>query len=200
MPHFRLTCRVRQQAGSYSLILATVRKSWAIASNCRSALAREEAGISATNAAHLPDPQPSPANRLLQFDLGNSPKKHGRSHQTVGARLPAKKPAYPLQMPHICLTSSPLGRAARRRKQPVTPASFRPKADKSLNCYGVGNPRRCASALTLIGLCFSIGLCPSMAIAGSRLSSEGTSRACRFSGSITPQFDDSLQPLPPQTA
>jgi hypothetical protein len=25
-------------------------------------------------------------------------------HQTVGARLPAKRPAYPLQMPHMRLT------------------------------------------------------------------------------------------------
>jgi hypothetical protein len=73
----RLTRRVRQQAGSYSLISAPVRKSWAIASNCRSALAREEAGISATDAAYAPEPQPSPASRLLQLDLGNNPKIMG---------------------------------------------------------------------------------------------------------------------------
>lgn len=28
---------------------------------------------------------------------------------------------------------------------------FRPKADMPLECYGVGNPTRCASALPLIG-------------------------------------------------
>ena len=41
--HLCLTHQVRQQAGSYN-DLGTTEKSWAIASNCRSTLARDRGG------------------------------------------------------------------------------------------------------------------------------------------------------------